>query len=377
MYNILFISSWYPTRLQPTNGDFVQIHAKAIASLCRVFVLHICYDNKTHKHEIHQNIQANFAEIIFYLKEPHCKIAFVCKCLKAMQLFFMYFKALRYMRKKLHFIPDIVHANVLYPIGVIAFCFKLFAGIPYVVSEHWTAFLTLKTNKIAGFPLFVSKWVARFASCVMPVTEHLQKSMKSLGIHAKYRVVSNIIDIDLFKKTSYEVHEPYRFIHVSNGVEAHKNIQGIIDATTILSSLKKEFELHILCREEYSNQIPQIYFHGKKTHQETAELMKKCDCLVHFSNYETFSIVMAESLACGNPVITSRCGGLSNELGPDYAVLVPPKDINALTQAMFRMINHHSQYNPEKLRDYAVTHFSKEKIAGQFLEIYKSVKRSQ
>lgn len=373
MYNILFISSWYPTRLQPTNGDFVQIHAKAVATLCRICVLHICYDNKIHKHEIHHTTHANVEELVFYLKEPTLKIASLNKLIKAFRLFFMYFKALRYARKKLKFKPDIVHANVLYPVGMIALFYRFFRGIPYVVSEHWTAFLTIKKDRIKGFPLYVSRIVARFAACVMPVTEHLQKSMQSLGVRAKYKVVSNVIDTELFKKEEYRVHEPYRFVHVSNGIEEHKNVQGIIDAALILSSLKKDFELHVVCRGEYSSQVPQVHLYGQKDHEEIAELMKKCDCLVHFSNYETFSIVMAESLACGNPVITSRCGGLSNELGDEYAVLVPRKDVNALTQAMFSMIDHHAKFVPEKLRAYALSRFSEEKVALRFLEIYKNV----
>jgi len=42
--HILFLSSWYPTRVSPTRGDFVQRHAEAVATLHKVTVVHIISD---------------------------------------------------------------------------------------------------------------------------------------------------------------------------------------------------------------------------------------------------------------------------------------------------------------------------------------------
>ena len=39
-YKILFISSWFPNKLEPTNGNFVQRHAEAVARLHDVEILH-------------------------------------------------------------------------------------------------------------------------------------------------------------------------------------------------------------------------------------------------------------------------------------------------------------------------------------------------
>ena len=44
-YKILFISSWFPNKLEPTNGNFVQRHAEAVSQLHDVEILHSIGDS--------------------------------------------------------------------------------------------------------------------------------------------------------------------------------------------------------------------------------------------------------------------------------------------------------------------------------------------
>ena len=41
---ILFLSSWFPNKLEPTNGNFVQRHAEAVAMKYEVEILHTIGD---------------------------------------------------------------------------------------------------------------------------------------------------------------------------------------------------------------------------------------------------------------------------------------------------------------------------------------------
>ena len=43
-YKILFISSWFPSKIEPTNGNFVQRHAEAVSRLYDVEILHAIGD---------------------------------------------------------------------------------------------------------------------------------------------------------------------------------------------------------------------------------------------------------------------------------------------------------------------------------------------
>jgi glycosyltransferase involved in cell wall biosynthesis len=78
-----------------------------------------------------------------------------------------------------------------------------------------------------------------------------------------------------------------------------------------------------------------------------------------------------ESLACGTPVIASRVGGIPDILvSPDFGMMVPPADSEALAHAMLEAID--KPVNKEKILAYGQTHTWNERIK-QLLSLYQSV----
>ena len=45
--HILFLCGWYPSRISPNNGDFIERHANSIQQLHKVSVVHIISDPQT------------------------------------------------------------------------------------------------------------------------------------------------------------------------------------------------------------------------------------------------------------------------------------------------------------------------------------------
>ena len=60
-------------------------------------------------------------------------------------------------------------------------------------------------------------------------------------------------------------------------------------------------------------------------------------CLVYPSLFEGFGLPVLEAMACGTPVIASRRSALPELVG-DVGVLVDPEDVEALSQAMARLL---------------------------------------
>ena len=59
-HNILFISSWYPSRIMPTDGNFNEKFAEASALYNNVFAIHVVGDSDiTAPYEIDQFVKAN------------------------------------------------------------------------------------------------------------------------------------------------------------------------------------------------------------------------------------------------------------------------------------------------------------------------------
>lgn len=72
---------------------------------------------------------------------------------------------------------------------------------------------------------------------------------------------------------------------------------------------------------------------GRVEDDELAALYRGASCLVYPSLYEGFGIPVAEAMACGTPVVTSRDSAMADVAG-DAAVLVDPEDARSIAAGM-------------------------------------------
>ncbi|MGY0408180.1 MAG: hypothetical protein ACWIPJ_07490, partial [Polaribacter sp.] len=73
--HILFLCGWFPSRVFPTNGDFIERHAKAVARKHTVSILHIVSDkNLRKKTEITTKKEENITTYIAYIKKTNNKL---------------------------------------------------------------------------------------------------------------------------------------------------------------------------------------------------------------------------------------------------------------------------------------------------------------
>lgn len=370
-FKVLFISSWFPNKLEPTNGNFVQRHAEAVSLLHDVEILHAIGDSSQNEKFIFDDKVINgIRTLIVYYKNSKNPLLNFYRRMKAYQLGF------KRVEK-----PDLVHGNVLHNNMLFAVYLKKKYKIPFVITEHWSAFQEVNHFKISEISKIFARTIANNASYILPVTQNLIFGLRKLKIFASMKVIGNVVDTKIFnfeKKQS----QNFTFLHVSNLIPL-KNPDKIIQAAVKLYNENFKFSLEIggdgdvdmlnsLIREYNAESYIKTF--GMISSQEVANKMKNANCFVLFSDYENQPCVILESFATGIPVIAPRVGGIPEIVEENRGILVEKADEKALFEAMKNVLEDKIAFeNSEVIRSYVVDNFSKQKIAEQFSEIYNKV----
>ena len=115
-----------------------------------------------------------------------------------------------------------------------------------------------------------------------------------------------------------------------------------------------------------------IYLWGKAEDQEElAQLYSDAKITVLVSRKETFSMVTAESLCCGTPVVGFKAGGPETIAIPEYSRFVEQADILALAKALEEMLT--IDFNRQEISDKSREMFSPRAMALQYLNAYNKL----
>ena len=379
--NILFLSSWYPCRNNPYNGNFVARHAVAVAKFANVYVLHACSEEDITTTEIIVSENRGVQTIQIYYPKIKNSIPIIGQIQKYFVLRRLYLDAFLDLRKKIGLI-NLIHTNIIFPIGSIANYLHKKFSIPFVITEHWTGYLPVNSEKLSLIDLKLSRKIVSKASFILPVSNDLRNSMQKLGIKGNYKVVPNVVDTDLFSLKE-PAHSPFRFIHVSTLNDNHKNISGILRTIKALSRKRTDFyflsvgdgdtQPHIKYAEQLDIPKDIIQIEGARPIDEIATYMRQSDAFILFSNYENLPCVISEALCIGLPVISSDVGGVNEMIDDSNGVLIVSKDEKTLCNKMSYMIDNYIKYDTLNIRKNAIEKYSYDEVGQQFINIYKDV----
>jgi glycosyltransferase involved in cell wall biosynthesis len=284
--------------------------------------------------------------------------------------------------------PQVIHShNALYA-GALARKIKEEWRVPYVNTEHSSAYGRglLKESELAlsqrvfaesGAALVVSPQLGRDLEKVLPSKE------------ITYKYVPNVLPRQ-FEEAQVELsneHEQrptgsnnFRFLNIASfdRNKAHADLLrafagqfGNAEGTTLRiggdGPLRSELEN--LARKLGIEQ--RVVFLGKLSRQQVMIEMRTCDAFVLSSHYETFGVVLIEALACGKPVIATRCGGPETVVNETNGLLVPVNNLEALGQAMAEMKHYARRYDPAFLRAQCLSRFGEKTIVSQLETVYQ------
>lgn len=382
---VLFLASWYPNREHPVSGIFVKRHALAASQYCDVAVLYVhlglidrsidvAEDNGIIEVRVYQKMSTNPNRLIRDFSNQVAQYLGYLRCaLKGYEL----------INKKFGK-PDLVHCNVILYAGFFALYLKLTKGIPYIITEHWAGYLKEDGtfNKRSSLGKGLIRYIGKNAKAITTVSGKLRDAMMACGIANCYSVIPNVVTV-AETKSSLEKVRIKQILHVSLLKDDTKNISGIIEAVKELSMTRKDFELHIIgdgndkeklegLARKYSLLNNMIFFEGMVNANDISAFFCASDFFVLNSNFETFSVVTAEALACGKPVIATRCGGPEEFVKDDCGILIEPRDTDALVKAIDYMLDNFSSYSSKEICEYAKSRFGFDSVGKEFFNLYMS-----
>ena len=112
-----------------------------------------------------------------------------------------------------------------------------------------------------------------------------------------------------------------------------------------------------------------VVFLGALSREQVVSEISTCSAFVLPSLFETFGIVLIESLALGVPVIAPKCGGPEDIIDDSNGFLVEVDDVDSLGQALLKIIER--KYCSETLRENCRKKYSSKTVIGQLSKILK------
>ncbi|VYU31368.1 glycosyltransferase [Clostridium tertium] len=275
-------------------------------------------------------------------------------------------------------LPDIIHVHSALYGGLAAIEIKKKYNIPFVITEHSSGVLqgVLRSHDIS-----MLKDIYDNADYIISVGERLREA---IGVYSNknVEVIPNIVDVTRFSINPSKEDDNFTFISISH-LKENKNI----DLT--LKALKEVINVHSNTRLIVVGDGPEkenlmniskdlmiynnINFVGAISREKLNDVINKADAFVLPSKYETFGIAYIEALACGLPIITSKCGGPEDFFSEKIGLMISECNVHELSNAMIKIIESSNKYNPSYLREYVKERFSKEVIAKKVLDVYNHV----
>lgn len=201
---------------------------------------------------------------------------------------------------------------------------------------------------------------------------------------AIHKVIPNGISIENYqylRSNSGGKGQPWRLLFVGQLIDL-KGVDFLLRALALLpQNIELSLAFHV---DTLRNQLQQlsrdlglqkrVVFLGAKSPNELKSLYQQADLFVLPSLGEALPSVVTEAMLCGTPVVATSVGGIRDQLG-DYGIVVPPRDAQALAQAIGDVLSNYSEFQErgEAMSRYAAQRFSIPAMVEGHLELYRAV----
>jgi glycosyltransferase involved in cell wall biosynthesis len=375
---VLLLPRWYPHKKNPVEGMFVKDNAKAVSLYNDVIVIYNerRSGRKVKGLKLYEVFSDEKEDGIRVIRMKHRKGPI--RSLTRLICLYSFWRVFERLVEE-QWRPDVIHVHV-HTAGRPAVIIGAKYKIPVVLTEHWSGFHRHALKKKDAPQV---RFVMDKSDVVIATSKDLERAIRSYGIENRFEVVPNMVDTAVFSPAHAHRKDDKKQILLVAVISYGKGIGFLLDALAQLKEKREDFVLDIVGdgpdKKKYEKITQElnldgiVRFHGRKAKPEVAGFMKDCDFFVLPSLYETFGVVYIEAMACGKPVIGTTAGGPKEFITKETGILAPPKDVDALVEAIDYMLEHYQDYSPEKISKYANDNFSFEVVGKKLNDIYRDV----
>lgn len=373
---VLFFTHWFPTKENPQKGVFILEQAKALKAVgAEVTIVHVRIEDGSglfrnrlvlSKMEgmplITIDLRGKFWKLV-YTHYP-TQLRMICKALKRAELNLTSF--------------DVWHSHVVHPAGAVGHRLASENGLPHFISEHWSNLAYyFEKNLYRNW----GREAYNSANRIFVVSQFLKdKTAAFVSNASKLEVVPNVVPANEFQFRPGPVGSSYHFVMAAKWnkgkrvikrpkllIKAVAEASKELDRPVILSVLGDGDRLPELKKFCAQNDV-HTQFHGFVSKKMMADQFQKADLFLHGSEYETFSVVIAEALKCGTPVVASNVCAIPELINDSNGILVENKLTpwkNAIVQAI------QNKYDKKAIAESYKNKFGYEDVGNKLLEAYK------
>lgn len=282
------------------------------------------------------------------------------------------------------FKPDILHAHVGAGAGILAKIFGKIFGIPVVVTEHNPIELMNLESSRNKRLYHLAYHHSKANVCVSA------DSMKRLQQHfpnEQFQVIHNgIMNPDSLTTSEVRYAKDGRINCCIVAAFYSKDIKGyqyLIPAMKELLDKGVPITLHICGGGDYFEYYVDMakelgisencIFYGNCDRSKVYDIVRQMDFNISASIFECSGVSVQEAMLLGKPLVVTKSGGANSLVTSDTAIVVDRESISALVDGIEQMIKRLSEFDANKIKEYAFVNFEIDEVSKKYVELYDKI----
>lgn len=398
--HIFYIPSWYPHASNPLNGVFTaeQIEQMATYYPNYQYTLSLCGLGKytlslRHPFQIFKTINAFLAD-----QRLECQTPSLLK---------LYYPGLNWSESILggnitgllkgheinllrsfqiyQPVKTLIHAHVAYPAGWIAMRLAEKYDLPYIITEHMGPFPLPKRAFIKKGKLtrLISEPILK-AKHLISVSPTLSEQIQALtGRTIDLSVLPNALSGIWLDPPIRKISKKEFNLFCLALISPQKGFDSLLYA------FKKAYEYNPLLRLSIGGEGPHLFRYqelsvtlglrdvvtwlGRIEREQVPYYMSQADTFILTSRHESLGMVYIEAMACGVPIIATRCGGPENFVTSDIGQLVDVDNVSEIAEVILKTSQGYYTYDLDTIRQRFNNQFSAPVVTKRLDGIYRGI----